>query len=396
MDESEVARALRNFADDERLAPRAVEFRSLASEIEDDEFDEPSWVDIDLVRVFDPGPATGLRDRRTWIERTLGILAAITVFAPVAWTWWSFSQASSAYRQVIDDGGEVGATFLSLWAAGFDGQLAAHHRLVEMSRISLSLIVGAISLIFVHRLLTNHNERREEEASDASRVRLLHALADAQRVLNTRRVSDPKHIEALVKSSVRSLQRAHSATKATADHMADMSDQTAKTLTASLTEFETTMTSLIASLQALINDHGTASTTLRQATISLGSTVAAAHQGVAEVIAEVQHETSGQRSSLTAAAAALNGAASSLGGQMANSNGALAQAVADMRAVVDSLETSLDRNASAMAGQTSELTSARDAAERMLRQLEARLVAPSVTEESTAPAADGLPAVPVA
>ncbi len=108
-------------AKDKRFAPRAGELEALAGDLANPEGD--TWAGVDLFAAFPPESSIELRHRNIG-ERIVGVLAAVSVFLPVGWTWLEFRKASAAYEQMIADGGEPeGRTFLGLWATGFDGRL---------------------------------------------------------------------------------------------------------------------------------------------------------------------------------------------------------------------------------------------------------------------------------
>lgn len=409
---------LRTLAGDKRFERRAVDLNSLASDIERPDGD--AWAGVDLFTAF-PSDTGTVSSHPNWVERLLGIASGVSVFAPVAWTWWSFRDASQAYEAMLSQGTEAdGTSFLSLWATGFDGNLTGDHLLVPMASRSLMLIIIAISLLVAHRMVAEFNVRREEGIAKEGRHELVSALTQAQRILNQRRADHPQRIEGIIKSSMQKLQMAHDATRVAVIDLTDSSKQITKD-----------MIKLVKSAK----EAGEESRRLTESAAAAGSSLQSMSQETREAVAAamsslegtVQSSLTTTQHSLTAASHSLNtslqtslgdfqssmgsrledfttqavNALESASGQLnstvaqighsSESNAASAQAlteqvqafahdraagtedftraVSDIRSTLEALEEALTSHESTMQGQASELTGARDAAERMLRIL---------------------------
>lgn len=453
---------LRTLASDSRFEKRAIDLNSLATDIEKPDGD--SWAGLDLFAAF-PTDTGAASSHPNWIERLLGIASGVAVFLPVAWTWWSFRDASRAYESMLAQGDEAdGTSFLSLWATGFEGNLTGRHQLVPMAGISLSLIILAIAFLVLHRMAAEFNVRREEAAAKQARTDLVNALTQAQRIINQRRADHPQRIEGIIKSSMQKLQMAHDATRLAITDLTDSSKQITKDMTKlvksakeageesrrltasaaeaaaalqlSADEARSAVSAAIAALESSVQSGIETTTTslvsagssldaslrgsLSEFQSSLGSQVQAFAQETTRSIGEFQsslgsevhgftQETTrsieGLDSSLGAhldgftgrAISALESASNQLNqsvaqiGSSSESNAASAgalteqirafaddraasadeftRAVTAMRSTLESLEEALTSHESTMQGQASELTGARDAAERMLRVL---------------------------
>jgi hypothetical protein len=385
---------LEALAADPRFSSRADDLRSLGSEVRSEDGVTDSWSGVDLFSAFAPDSIVVLR-HRDGFERVLGALAGMSVFFPVAWTWLSFHEASAAYAALLADGGDKGATFLALWTSGFEGGLPGYHRLVPMTLISFALIALAMFFIVVHRWAAASNVHREEKTASAAYAQLVSCLASAHRVLNARRVEDPQQLEALVKASVRRLLRAHEATETSARELKEASAEVSETLGPVLAALETASTRAAASTDLA-----------RQAADSLTASVAKTEEGMRRAAQQfsdaIRSHTIDLRDGTKKAIADAAQTAGRAGGEVAqgvikiadaqqavaDKLAALAsatdglgtetrEALADLRSAVGQIESALAVNASAMQGQTSELTGARDAAERMLLQLEQLLMSDS-------------------
>ena len=223
------AAQLRKLAEDDRFAKRADDLKSLATDVE--RADGDAWAGVDLFAAF-PSDTGTASSHPNLVERLLGIASGAAVFAPVAWTWWSFRDASRAYRTMLSEGTEAdGTSFLSLWATGFDGNLSGSHLLVPMAGRSLVLIILAIALLVAHRITAEFNVRREEKVAKESRHELVSALTQAQRIMNQRRADHPQRIEGIIKSSMQKLQMAHDATRVAVIDLTDSSKQITKDMT---------------------------------------------------------------------------------------------------------------------------------------------------------------------
>ncbi|MFD2082888.1 hypothetical protein SAMN05421678_11818 [Actinopolymorpha cephalotaxi] len=362
---AEVAEHLEQLADDPDYALRASDLRSLASAVSD--ADDDSWTGVDLFAAF-PASSTVSVWRSGSFERYLGILSGISVFLPVAWTWWSLHAATSAYHSLLGANGEKGRTFLALWTEGFDGRLASDHRLVPMAKVSVWLIVVAVALIVLHRLFAQAGLRREDEQSAHAEAALVSALSGAQRVLNERRSDDPARIESLVKRSVKELHRAHERTREGSDQL-HLASERLRDAASNAGQASGNLAALVAGAQSAQTD--------------LTATLASVHKQLDVSLAELRAGLSASTQDLQTATTKAVSALAAEVGQVADTHRALKTEVtaiganhASVGQVIGQLDDSLERHESALQGQVSELTAARDAAERMLSQLE-RIISPS-------------------
>ncbi|NLE81616.1 MAG: hypothetical protein GX610_18950, partial [Rhodococcus sp.] len=211
-----VSNDLRTLAADERCVHQAADLTLLAEAIASEETEK--WVGVDLLSAF---PEATTSSERTWVplEGALGALAAMTVFAPVAWTWFSLNSASQAYLDMTANGARPDDTFLGLWISGFGGHLASWHRLPSVAAVSILLIVLAATLMVAQRAVRGVVEGREEEAAVAFEAHRVSVLSAAQREIGGQHTADPSAIEAIVRSSIKKLSEAHSATKEGVDQL---------------------------------------------------------------------------------------------------------------------------------------------------------------------------------
>ncbi len=444
------AATLRRLAREKRFAKRESDLADLANDVERPDGD--SWAGVDLFTAF-PADTGVVGTHPNWVERALGMLSGAAVFAPVAWTWWSFRDASRAYETMLSQGVEAeGTSFLSLWATGFEGNLTGSHLLVPMAGWSLTLILGAIALVVAHRMVAERNVRHEDKLAREAREELLIALTQAQRIMNQRRADHPQRIEGIIKSSMQKLQMAHDATRLAVTDLTDSSKQITKDMTklvksakeageesrrltasaadagaalqASAQEARTAVSEAINSLESSVQS---GMETTRTSLVSAGEVLQTSLHGTlsefqSSLGAEIHDFTSQTTGSLSdfqstmgnrlqdftsQAVSALESAGGQLNSTVAQigisseSNAASARAltdqirafaddraassedfiraVADIRATLEALEDALTRHESTMQGQASELTGARDAAERMLRVLAPSGAGPSPT-----------------
>lgn len=207
---AESAQRIAELAVDPRFDGRRDDLESLAGALGEES--NTSWTGIDLVAAF-PSEATIAMGHRQVIERMLGVLAGVSVFLPVCWTWFSLHGATQAYNDLLAADQENGRTFLAMWTQGFDGRLSGSHRLVPMALVSFILVLFAVACIVMHRLAAEINLHREEDSVRRAHRDLVSALLTAQRLLNERRSDDPRFLEAAVERSVKQLNKAHLATR---------------------------------------------------------------------------------------------------------------------------------------------------------------------------------------
>lgn len=421
------AERLRSLAADDRFAARGDDLRALATDIADPEGD--SWSAVDLFAAF-PADAVVRLHHRNVGERIIGILAAISVFLPVGWTWWGFHDATQAYEQMLSEEGErEGTTFLAQWTTGFEGRLTGSHLLVPLALVSFALIVLAIVSLVAHRLVADRNVRREEALALDAHAELASCLTQAQIILDSRRADHPLRIEGIVKSSMEKLNKAHSATRKAVGALSETSDRLSAgtnemvgALTRASAEANTVMErarEVTDALRSVVADTEVAVTgSIAKLDSSVASSVESAstavstsgqqlNAGLRESLRSFEQSMSSSIGSLTSGTVAEVGragdslrevvaqigssaemsssAATRLTEQvaaMADDNGLareeLNRSIEDVRAALEGIEGALSRHEGALQGQVSELTATRDAAERMLR----RLV--SMTERATA------------
>lgn len=415
---ADCAAALRNLANDKRFEKRAGDLNSLAADVELPDGD--AWAGVDLFAAF-PADTGAASSHPNWAERLLGIASGVSVFLPVAWTWWSFRDASRAYEEMLSRGTEAdGTSFLSLWATGFEGNLTGRHTLVPMAGISLSLIILAIAFLVLHRMAAEFNVRREEGLAKAARHELVSTLTHAQRIMNQRRADHPQRIEGIIKSSMQKLELAHDATRAAVTDLTDSSKQITKDMTklvkaakeageesrrltasaadagaalqSSAQEAREAVSAAIVSMESSVQS---SLETTRASLVSAGDSLHSSLQGSlsefqSSMGTRLQDFTDQAISALESASGQLSSSVAQIGSS-SESNAASARAlieqieafahdraassedftraVAEIRSTLESLEEALTSHESTMQGQASELTGARDAAERMLRVL---------------------------
>ena len=290
-DAQQCALKIRQLAADPRFEGRAEDLNSLAADLA--AADGDSWAGTDLFAAFPPASALRL-ERKNTAEQVVGALAGVSVFLPVAWTWWSFHSASEAYEQLLSDSGEPeGTTFLAMWATGFDGRLDGLHRLVPMGMVSLSLILFAILSVVTHRLLAGRNVRGEDQEAQKARLELASALSQAQRILNARRADHPARIEGIIKSSMEELRRAHETT----GHLITQLSTTAEKVESGLTEMLATVETARNELVVILEKSREANETLSAATASteaaISACIASLDDAVTRAIAEANRAMTG-------------------------------------------------------------------------------------------------------
>lgn len=387
----ECAGRLEKLAADPRFDARADDLRSLAAAVRDQ--GDGTWTGIDLVGAF-PAEASINVGKQHWIERAVGITAGASVFLPVAWTWWSIYRASDAYRELLDDEGETGRTFLSMWTTGFDGRLDGWHEFGPTALVAFGLVAIAVLFVVLNRWVSDHYMFKEETSGGAARRELVAALGRAQRFLNERRTDDPRFLEAALKRSVAELNQAHEQTREGVEALREAT-------TAAVTRFEGAARGVLDELKPLLVSADQASQTfaqsagsaavlqekvltstqefdqtLRGALTSFEETVASSTGNLADssrtaadtLTSGVTGAVSGLAETLDKMAAAQKTTESVLSGGVeaqAQASRASLDAAAELTRVLEAHQTALQ-------GQSSDLTRAADLASQLLHELRAR------------------------
>ncbi|MFD6894128.1 hypothetical protein ACFWB0_06205 [Rhodococcus sp. NPDC060086] len=375
------AKDLRELAADKRCVHRADDLKELADALTTGDSD--TWAGVDLLAAF-PESTTASTRKFGLTEMLLGAGAAVFVFAPVAWTWFSLRAASQAYLDMTADGVKPDDTFLGLWISGFEGHLGSAHRLVPMAVVSILLIVLAAVLVILQRIVGHAADRKDESEALMFESRRVSILCAVQREIGGLHAADPSAIEAIVRSSIRKLSEAHDATKEGLDR-----------LNATSVSLETATATMSAAADAArVSSQGA-----EQAAVALQSATNESHHRISETLdnfsdglknrlasAQVETSTVIARSSDTIKSAiddlvagvelteqsqrAVANSIDTMDRRSVDSSRELHSVVVDLRSAVEEVERSLHHHESAMQAQASELTAARDAVEMMLRRLE--------------------------
>jgi methyl-accepting chemotaxis protein len=359
---TECSHRLRALAAEPRFAGRRAELESIAEEVVDDDLD--SWTGVDLVAAFPPDVSIEPPPRRHR-ERNLAALVGASVFAPVAWTWYSLHQASQAYLDLVDSDERVTDTFLTLWISGFDDRLGYMHRLVPVTVVSIVLIGLAALLVVAHRIVVASAEEEEEDHRRITGGRLLRELTTAQRILNGRRSDDPTRVESVVKRSVKELLAAHKATQASADELREASESVEEVLKALTVATGENRSAAVAAADA--------AKVLAQSGEDTGKAVDDALvrflRGIDAHLHSLRQETSGVIARAAEAQREVTRELTALRQVGEHAGGDVKRSLQQVEQTVREVDASLARHESAMQGQASELTAARDALERMLREI---------------------------
>lgn len=281
------AERLLGLSRDPRFETRREDLESLADAVRESHPGE--WTGIDLIEAFPPEASIILKEQ-TGIERWLGILAGVSVFLPVGWTWLSLHQASKAYRSLLEAGDEQGRTFLAMWTTGFDGRLGGMHTFVPMAVVAFLLVAFAVACIVAHRFVADMNIAREEGQNQSSRRELVAALSKTQRLLNQQRTDEPHFLEAAIKESIERLTIAHQATQDGIEQLnhvvVESIQKVTETVNAAVSEVSNANTSAVLSLSettgATVRNLGEVSTRMASELVPLVDTVSSASQTVAD------------------------------------------------------------------------------------------------------------------
>lgn len=430
VDAAAAADRLRDLAHDERFTTRSADLASLADALDSPDGDLQGWDTVDLFDAFTPESSIEIRRAgRNALEWAISLAAAVAVFLPVAWTWFSMFNAAGAYGDWLSAAPEgASANFLQLWVNGFDGRLDQMHRLDTMALVSVALILLAVAMLVAQRMVTAHRDRVEDRAFRAAEAELAETLTLASRAVVLGAVAGARGVEAMVRESVRALRKAHDATARSAAELEATVTKATQTLNGALA----TVQPLLADVQSTTGTMSATATVMSDSAVKAGlATKAAVETLAAEVTSSSQHWRSSHLAAVDASRQAMSDAATahlaavdarnqamvdattsmqaglagmvdsgndlarsvqqltaagqqvpalvtsavqgSLGGvasQIASEIATFDRAAGDMADVLERMDGALTGNQSAMQAQVSELTAARDALEQLLRHLE--------------------------
>ncbi|QIX27203.1 hypothetical protein ncot_11780 [Nocardioides sp. JQ2195] len=352
---------LEELAADPRFEGRHEDLQSLATAVRDQ--GDGSWTGVDLIGAFPAEASITVRGMHSF-ERVAGAIAGISVFLPVAWTWWSLHSASKAYEDLLNAGDEKGRTFLAMWTTGFDGRLTGNHQLVPMAMISFSLVLAAVACIVVHRLVAERNVGHEENSAREARRDLAGALGAAQRFLNERRTDDPRFLEAALKRSVKELNKAHEASRKGVEELRKATNQAVEALNSSTNQalsalnssaeksFESLNTTTGKSLQALTSTTNDSLQTLGATTSKAVEDLGAVSNQLAERLQPLLDASSRAGAELASSAAAATTAQEQLSSSTTHIQQALTGALDEFKSSVAQSNSQLAKNNSQVSQQT--------------------------------------------
>jgi len=399
-------------ANDARFATRRPELRALAEAVSAGGSREAVWRGIELENTFTPETTIRLTPRkRRVVASVIGAAAAIVVFLPVFWTWYSFQAAANAYKQVLDAKGADGESFLQLWATGFGGVLPEPHSLPNVALLSTVFILLCILLIVGERLMTRWADNVDDVEYQECSARLASALNLAQITINSRDVSDPVKGLDIIREAVEQLLAAHQQTREAAGALRDAAQVLEESTGRVTSDLQSSVAALLASFQQSVDDLasslgaamdnttttlldsvGGATQTLERSVAhvsgTLESSVTTAVGSLNASVGQVAEASTGMRQAVTASASAQQELAQAAAGiaanteslestvsrQIANAADAISREVEQLRAEAGALAhstgqigTSLGQHASAVQHQITELTQIRASLERVSR-----------------------------
>lgn len=170
-------------------------YRSLVSELADDligvsgkQLDK--WTATNIWELFNPARIFASRSA----SRAVGMLddlASVVIFLPIAWTWFTLWQASTAFRSYLAMNAESQNTFFELWQSGFGGKLGQEFWFGRYVQVSVFAICALIGIYLIKgRMEVRTNVRFE------SWVRDWHVLlSELDRYLSTERSENPRRFE---------------------------------------------------------------------------------------------------------------------------------------------------------------------------------------------------------
>lgn len=405
----EAANELLRLSRDPAFSPRSSDLADLAHAVRGYEDVHSPWTGVNLQSAFPPASSIALGKRHP-LEAALSVLATASIFFPIAWTWWSLQAATRAYSEMLADDSADGRSFLQLWTSGFDSRLSTIHYLTPVATVSVMLILLAVGLIVINRVVDSVSHRNEQRRVAAAEAELSSALTTAERVLITRRTESPQDLERVIRVSVDRLDKANQETAEAANRLHQASEAASSAigvatsgLTSSLQEVTSASQHLQSSAQVMNQAATQTESTVRNALHGFSDGVQKAVTDFQAANAAAASATTGQLQQALAGLQAAGNAAGSANDSVAKSIDRLSTALATfesdlgtsagkatqdlVKALDDSqarltsqvaeianalarVDEALTATQSATQSQTTELTQARDATERLLRHLE--------------------------
>ena len=141
--------------------PASAQAELLATALEQDK-DLDLWAQVDLTFLPAPQPA---EDRRR--SPSIFVARNALVFLPVALTWYAISQATAAYRALVEtDANLAGKSFLYLWETGMGGRLGSFEKLSTVAVLDVIIIALVIGLTIAGDRLRRSETAEMDSAAD--------------------------------------------------------------------------------------------------------------------------------------------------------------------------------------------------------------------------------------
>lgn len=131
------------------------------------------WVDNNPIDLLPVPSASSIKDDRQKIN-LLNAFRNVLVFVPIAFTWASISQATSAFARYTEKGNARIVNFFDFWENGY-GELAPFWKLSNVAFVDFLLLAFIILLSIGISIFENQLEKREraeQERLESERMTL--------------------------------------------------------------------------------------------------------------------------------------------------------------------------------------------------------------------------------
>lgn len=170
-----------------------------------------------------PVPDTPGVRKHLRISRRLALWRNVIIFIPLALTWYSIAEATSAFEEFVARNGASTVNFLEFWQNGY-GLLPEFWRIGSVARLDVLIIVVIIAMSLVVGLLQSRAQRTDAiESQRAEHSRLALALDVSQYLHDFRDVSIAQ-VDERIADAVRTLHTASQDLAQAAEHLQRQQD----------------------------------------------------------------------------------------------------------------------------------------------------------------------------
>ena len=261
------------------------------------------WATLNPFELLPSPESSASRDLR--ISRRLAMWRNVIIFIPLALTWYSIAEATSAFEEFVSRNATATANFLEFWQNGY-GILPEFWRIGSVARLDVYIILVIIAMSLASGILHARAQRAEAIDHERSEHERMALALDISQYLHGMREVTATSIDADVADAIRAVRQisadlvraaeqisaVHSANADVAPKLSELLGQLTQLTDATRRGIVDAGTAFGDTLQTLMTAVAELDAALRGDIISAGTGLAAAAKDVEQQAVELQRRLS--------------------------------------------------------------------------------------------------------